>query len=894
MANKLSFLLLGISLATCGQSLTASAQQTGADRILGSVGAGPTRQVGTDCDTGMPAAASEYTIPVASRATDSVAADALSSYFLNPAGSIFTNDHWGVLAPAKYLAANDYRYLSAKSRYCSRDMEVDTWARNGIVFLRLTSEGTAVYFFHNGEASNGYLDIGVVKGFTEGVGFRYTTNNTGGDYDQLWQTSDLIHLAPGYSRTATGGQVFTFGVSGFDIYAKLNGVEFLRIKDYRNVKSGRAAIQTNEGYGFRDVTVRNFRSAQLFSNLDANLIDLRDFGLNSIATTGSISQNSNRLILPADEGFKVGDNVIVAVGGEAGGGLYGSIGVGGAWPHKSYPSFLAMQADSTQPDGTYASIPSADVYQSWTGTWSIDKRYYFAKISPTALSATVVALSSDGRTLILDKQALAATNNANVYYDNSEIFNRFGEDSDTFTPPSLTLYFPAGDFAISHRLVISRHTGWTVAGAGQELTRVFSPVGAESAHLWVLNAPNTTVRDLHLEGNVGDNGYGLSMSGNPFSTGVEFSQSNNSVAEDLTITNVWWKAVGSTFSDNVWAYRIKDFLTAPIRTYVQWQFQWSDSSNGGCIDCAVTSTYLTGGFNGFRSEHIQWIRPVGINAPMAINVVGDFRIQDAKITIKGMSQFQGSEASFSHRNPVINVNSNIDQKSPLLQIGGTIANATIIEEGYINSNNDVLRGIVVNKYNHNVTIQGGNFQSPGYIPPSEMPGANGIDSAGANTLVDGFRVVGYANPNYYPGFNIALLGAGGTLKNCVADTWRSASGRVTNCMTNAEYNARLLNGAHAVSTASNPSASVTVNITSPNAGSVVMRKTRETIAADAQSAAGIGRVEFLVNSKLACIVRSAPYICPWTPDRSGKHILDARAFDNRGNLADAVISVTAR
>jgi hypothetical protein len=806
--GALLLLLLGIWLAACDQDSsqsTASAPQTAAIRILTPVAAAPAQQAGVDCDTGLPAPVSEYSIPVGTMPTGPFATDALSLNFLNPTGSILTNTHWGVSGPpAKYIAANDYRYLSAKSRYCSRDMEVDTWARNGIVFLRLTSDGTALYFFHNGEASSGQLDIGVVKGFAEGVGFRYTTNNTGGNYDQLWQTTDLAHLAPGYSQSATGGQVFTFGVSGFDIYAKLNGVEFVRIKDYRNLKSGRAAVQANDSYGFRDVTVRNLQNEQLFSNPNANLIDLRDFGVSSIATTGSISQNSNYLVLPADEGFKIGDNIIVAVGGEVGGGHYGTMGVGGAWPHKSYSSLVAMQADTIQPDGIYASIPSGDVYQSWGGAWSIDTRYYFAKISPAALSARVVARSSDGRTLTLDKQALVAATNARVYFDNRGIFNRLGQDSDSLTPPGLTLYLPAGHFAISDYLAITGHTGWTVAGAGRDLTHVVSPAGTDSARLFVLNSPNTTVRDLHLEGNVGDNGYGLSMSGNAFSTGVEFSSSDNSVAQDLTITNVWWKAVGSTFSDNVWAYRIQDILTAPIRIYVQWQFQWSDSSNGGCVDCTVTSAYLTGGFNAFRSQNIQWIRPVGINASMAMNVVGNFLIQDARITVKGMSQFQHSEASFSRQNPIINVNSNIESSSPLLKLGGTISNATIIEEGYINTDNDLLRGIVINSGNPNVVIQGGYFQSPDYKAPSGMPGANGINSTGTNTLIDHFRVVGYVNRNYYPGFNIALLGANGTLKNCVADTWYSASGTITNCMTNATYNATLRDPAHGPAPAPSP------------------------------------------------------------------------------------------
>ena len=70
-------------------------------------------------------------------------------------------------------------------------------------------------------------------------------------------------------------------------------------------------------------------ATSLFSDVSNKIIDLRDFGLQAIQTTGSMTAGSNQLILPASAGFAVGDHIIVAVGGEAGAGMRGTPGAWG-------------------------------------------------------------------------------------------------------------------------------------------------------------------------------------------------------------------------------------------------------------------------------------------------------------------------------------------------------------------------------------------------------------------------------------------------------------------------------------------------------------------------------------------------------------------------------------
>src|SRR4051794_15940403 len=64
----------------------------------------------------------------------------------------------------------------------------------------------------------------------------------------------------------------------------------------------------------------------------AQTIDLTDFGFKDISTTGSMAAGSNQLTIAAGAGFRVGDSVIVEIGGEAGHGLRGTMGVGGVDP----------------------------------------------------------------------------------------------------------------------------------------------------------------------------------------------------------------------------------------------------------------------------------------------------------------------------------------------------------------------------------------------------------------------------------------------------------------------------------------------------------------------------------------------------------------------------------
>jgi len=88
----------------------------------------------------------------------------------------------------------------------------------------------------------------------------------------------------------------------------------------------------------------------------------------------------------------------------------------------------------------------------------------------------------------------------------------------------------------------------------------------------------------------------------------------------------------------------------------------------------------------------------------------------------------------------------------------------------------------------------------------------------------------------------------------------------------------------------------TVSITSPANNADVARRSTVTITATASDNVGVTRVEFTVNGALQCTDTTAPYSCNWSvPNtRNQTYQLQARAFDQAGNLGASTVQVTAR
>jgi hypothetical protein len=724
----------------------------------------------------------DCTIDVTALTAGSQTANSINpSCFNNPADTVFANTNFTPLS-TKYLAAssNVNYVVDSTPEGNMRDVELTTWVRDGYVFLRLDGNGNAVYFSHNGDGSagNGVLNIGIVTGVSQ-------LSYPSGTYYPLYQNNDCAHTITGYNSTDTTGAAFTFGVSGFDIYAKFNGTEFCRFKEYRQMNAGIVAMKANSGYGFRSITLHPLTIASVLSNYAANEIDLRDFDLRSIQTKGSITANSNSLVCNTVENWRVGDWVIVEIGAEAGAGVRGTVGVGGQWPALKYADAAAMNADVGQAVNTFAWRQNDGAVYQWNGgSWIAQTIYYTAKAIPLALHGRISQIV--GSTLTLTQSNGAAANaavtatGANVYLDVQPYLNYltalqksggFYADLTPITPTGTTIIFPAGTYFGSGRVKVSANTGWVIKGQGQGSTILWSPKGATPLQIHNIQTNNCIFRDFTLQSNFRLQGFGLLFPGwtwlpGGFNTagvmlanvdsgesGSIVSQTNipqgsaypvgifvdlcfNTVVQDVTINDVSQKAVGVNFGSNTWAYRVTNNQSDPLQTYTQWQFQWANTIGGGCVDCVVNSAFLVPGFESFAATDHQMIRPISINAGFSQNNSQGWKITDAVVTITAGS----ATPEWDKNNPVFNINANIGADNTAR--GGLISNPKITVQGYINAGNDLPCGVNINSANPNVTVRDGFYRAPGYAAPSILPGPQGVRSTGLNTEVIRFECHG--------------------------------------------------------------------------------------------------------------------------------------------------------
>jgi hypothetical protein len=761
---------------------------------------GPRRSVKpalTDRTAHKPCATFDISIPVESLSPGKVLRNAFAG-FTNPNAQVFKSSYWGA-SGKNYLSADDYKSFVGMTTTLARDAELTSWGANITMFLRVKN-GKALYFTWNYERSGGELEIGIVTDLAEGGEYRQN-----GTYYGIWNAR-LSDLAPGYDPTHTNEDIFTFGANGFDIYLSYNNTELVRLKEYRHVVAGVVALQANLGYGFRDVGLNFIAAQNLFSIPESGLIDLRDFGLRDVATRGSIEAGSSNLIIERNDGFQIGDRIIVEVGSERGGGLRGSRGVGGTYPNLSYANIEAMSADTSQVNGTYGWLrDNGDVFTYWNGSWSRDGRYYLQKVVPKALVAEIKNISSDGRRLTLDINAKVAASNANVYLDNTSHFGLTGEVvSGPPAPKNIKISLPAGRFAISEPVSIKGKIGWQIIGQGKAETELFSPKGCRSGTIEVFESNLTVIRDLHLRGNAGNNGFGLDWSADAISTfpyGIHFDRSQNCLAENCRVTDAFMKSVGAAYARDCWARRVEVISTEAFQCYIQWLIQWSDSQLGGAEDCTIDSPYLTAGLEMFRSSGVIFRRISARNATFSSNSSGgNFLFEDCAIVIEPNSHL--SNISFSTANPIINVNSNIRPPSPDMAVGGRIVRQAITVKGYINANNDNLIYCVINGDNPNITIEGtypdadhpkGFFRGPDWRRGTNGFGGIFVRTSGANVTVRGMRFEGATDYDAdAPWGHGPVHTEGGSCKviKCVMD--RPATGSFvteTGTQSNAEWDA---------------------------------------------------------------------------------------------------------
>jgi hypothetical protein len=775
------------------------------------------------------------TINVQALSAGAVAVDAFAPDFTNPACTVFTNGSsgaWGRTPGEKYIAANTSTNYTALTTAEYRDVEVTTWMRKSEIFLALTDDGRGLRVTINEDTPS--IALHPLQGIADPPGaYAGEGNNTTFDDRYGWNMTTFT----GWS--ANSGQSWTVGLEGIEFYIKHGSTEVVRVTNPYQLRAGKVGFKainnSSGGYGFHDMTVTALAPVSLYSDPDTDTYDPRDYGFKDIATTGSITSGTPTLVVADATGYEIGDPIIVEIGDEPGAGLRGTVGVGGTWPAMSYANQAAMDADTTQVDGQWAYAADTGLTKWWdddaTQAWSRSTRkpsdYYESKCLPLALIANITNIV--GNTITLDTNASATATDANVYYNCLEGLRFWTVLDVDWNTAGRIMTIPAGDYAVNGLLSMNTNddtnSPWEIYGQGIDQTRIFSPDGAACCGIHFVQCGTSSLHDLEVCGNFGDNGYFFTFySGNEDeisrnSPGFNYGMGVDFYATNGTCYNVRSGQHGSNcfhaqYVSNLSFTNCHAFQESSSKIYLSWCYQVADSdaATPGSInftDCSYTCPEYKAGFETFRSNGVHFIRFTSVNGQFSSNSSGNFFLDDCSITMTALNQKASYTTDYGEaytppqtsNAPLIDINSNIQPPSAAMLLGGLIRNPTLIVEGYSTVGGNGYRGLITpNNNNPNISIiadppwterpcnaplQGGYFSVVDYSTVGTNVGGLAVNTGGDNTLVDGIRVNGV--PNFQKNVSINANSTGSIVRNCVFDVGVSGTATQSGNITVAEW-----------------------------------------------------------------------------------------------------------
>lgn len=495
------------------------------------------------------------------------------------------------------------------------------------------------------------------------------------------------------------------------------------------------------------------------------VVNLGTEGASTFVTTGTIPGGSLNTLMVADaSGIAIGTRIIIEVGGEAGGGLMGTVGVGGTWPTLSYLTNGDRNADTSQPDGKYAYVVATGaVSRSFGGAWfpvGAGDGLYAQNFWPKALATTVDGKS--GTTLTLHDAATVATTNAIVYFDNYDIINNITQFGSGIADNS-QIILPTGTYAIRGALGLAGHNDWEFYGTSKTASNLLFPRGlAAQAHFSGSSNNNLYMHDFGMIGNLRDNGFvPFQLTANE--TGTIYYQDGPSfvTSPGMRISNVKGTDIGKVINfqsgcDGATADNFEHSLTegAAVET---WGISASDCAGITFRDFTANYATWSPGPEFFRCTNSTMERATTINAMWSMNTSETFLLKDINVTANGADL--GANSIFVTGTPLVNINANIafgeDWRT---DEGGTIRNATVTLNG-IAATTSGNTGIIINDKNPNVLVDNVVCNMPNYVADPEF-GAVGLNSVGANTRVQHFTCRGTTKSPTYK--NLMLGGANGT------------------------------------------------------------------------------------------------------------------------------------
>jgi hypothetical protein len=773
-----------------------------------------------------------------------------------------------------------------------RDQEVSTgWFTRGEIDLRACfNAGVGNGYCSNPNNTGLFFNVGVACSGCVEIGLLGSHLNYYATYVQATPASCITNWP------SSGTHTFTFGVKGFTVYFKIDGVVATdTCQTNAALGNFNGAIQYYEyrptccvvgspamwcqGTCPSSATLTFFVNQQLYSTevngstdnsgngtFIGGYFDPRDFGMRNIGpVTGSMSAGSPILNLNSPADIRVGDHIVVEIGGESGfpssSNPYAPtfpnlVGVGGTAPVLNYANQTAMNADTSQPNGQMAWLQTDGTVWTWTsgspGSWAQNTPCvpsggsggpcYRDLREAISLIAWVTAVNGSPATQVtLNTNSVAATTNANVRLDTapsfyplttepSQWFNGARNNDGLFTINNLTVSIPAGDwYEVGGVTAGDNHSNVTIYGQGSSTTTIHAVKGWPS-YLFDVGS-NTldgiTVSNMGFDGNLCDlcstttalSGTNRNFNGNA-NAGSGFG-GRNILLQNINCLNTG-ACLGMGPGPNLIMQNNNVTMTQPVRAYLEWEFQINDctvdSTPKEIINSSVTGPYLIKAYALFGCHGGKIIHSAGQNA-----------LYDTNSSTSWVIDFDTTGGVYDGTTDTITANSFINENngSPnegVLQIndnafgsgsGGTVNNARIIQQGYVDSssyhaqfgyNNSIPIAKILSPQN-NITIQGqypgkdgrchsdlgGYFIAPNFDPNSDNFGS-AIDDGSADNTYNGLRIVGtgvaYNGSNFRWGNifndNGPPINSGTTITNNVVDVIQPGGIQSGN-QTNASY-----------------------------------------------------------------------------------------------------------
>lgn len=753
---------------------------------------------------GRQAAASTVTIPVQATAVGAVSANQFTGW-THSAGTIFSRTAFGLTT--KYFRTSVQSTVDMQSTAISRDQEVTFWASTGRVYLRVV-DNKAIRFEANQDGS--WDAVFVLVG------------STGYESDISITILGSGSAPSGFNIADTDGDEWVVGCSGVEVYVKWNGTEQWRGKQIFHHRPGRVGLRfsTDSGQeGFRHLSALFMQSAAIYSSLEFDIFDVRDFGLKQLSAVGSMTAASTTLTLTSNPGFAIGDEIVVEIGGESGAGALGTIGVGGQWPTLTYANATARAADTGQATGKQAGqLDTGNVY-TWTGAaWtqnSGNDAGYSKKILPKALLATITNVS--GVTLTLDTAATVSTTSANVYFNVANKYNEslnpvYNVVTSGYNPydyiTGKSVYFETGNwwFAGDNADIqfLRSRSGWTLYGAGRDNTVLNNPKGATTLVLSITSSHNGGVRDLAVRSNRRFDGF---LPRYNETTGAQYQDWSPkllvSITDNFAVLRTGYTNLCPVFSYCTNAYFDDTALVEEegMLSYIGWSQGIANCTDCYALNTTQTSPVLVTGVEIFQGTGNYFDGVTSTNAQIAVNSSNDWRYSNFVMTFEEDCAADSRLDWMLTGSPLINLNSNIDnqQGNGTNSQPGLFEDFTITIDGAIRvSTNYHMQVFNLNGSISDITIRGHYPTKPNTLGLIDLPADYdtyvindtqprvGGGSGKLRTVVQGIRVKGgevSPSPVY-----VQVDDTTSSVIDCVLDSY-TTGGTDTGNITNAAYEA---------------------------------------------------------------------------------------------------------